>query len=312
MPCKKPYILKLKQPLDDWKVEILGYQPKFIAVPCGKCADCLGKKARDLFVRAYSEVRMRPASYFVTLTYSDEYLPLNNKSLKPTLSLKDFQGFLKRMRKNNDFNIMYVGCGEYGDKGKRPHYHFILMFYPFCSPEECYNMVERAWFRGCRIQVAPAEPATIHYVLKYLIKEQNFNEIHTSQGGSGGCGNEPPPGEPIKEFAKWSKYLGISLITPEFAHYIWQHGSFDVHYNGIKYGLPSYLRLKLFESGYLTHSQMLQLLKDNFNLMWDFDNDTLRKYKKKFGDRIGLDYYRMSADVKELININRKKNKSSL
>lgn len=308
MPCKKPYILKLKAPLEKWKQEVLGRNPLFIAVPCGKCADCLAKKSRDLFVRAYTEVMQRPASYFVTLTYSDEYLPFT-RNFRPTLSKTDFQQFLKRMRKTNKVDITYIGCGEYGDKGNRPHYHLIMMFKPFVTPEEVYNMVEKAWFRGCRIQIAPAEPATVHYVLKYLIKELPLNEIHTS----GGCrGAAMSPHAPLDEFAFWSKGLGVSLITPEFAEYIWQHGGFDVYYNGIKYGLPKYLRDKLFKSGYLTHSQMLKLLKDNFNLFWDFDNSELEQYKRVFGERIGYDYYRMSSDVKKRVNINRKKNKSKL
>lgn len=300
MPCKKPYILKLKSPLDTWKQELLGKNPLFIAVPCGKCADCLAKKARDLFVRAYAEVKERPASYFVTLTYNEEYLPYT-KNFMPTLLLDDFQRFLKRMRKNNKVDICYIGCGEYGDLGKRPHYHFILMFKPFISPEECYNMIEKAWFKGCRIHIAPAEPATIHYVLKYMIKDEIWNDV-----------KKDDKSYPTLPFAKWSKQLGLSMITPVFAKYIWQRGEFVVYVNGIKYGLPKYLRDKLFESGYLRYSQMMRLLKDNFNLMWDFDNNDLDKYKKQFGDKLGFDYYRMSADIYKEMVIKRKKLHSSL
>ena len=60
-------------------------------------------------------------SKFITLTYSPENLPKDE-----SLSLKEFQKFLKRYRKSTKNSVRFFGCGEYGGKLTRPHYHLIL------------------------------------------------------------------------------------------------------------------------------------------------------------------------------------------
>lgn len=45
------------------------------------------------------------------------------------LHREDITNFIKRLRKfldKDDIKIRYFGCGEYGDLGKRPHYHLII------------------------------------------------------------------------------------------------------------------------------------------------------------------------------------------
>ena len=62
---------------------------------------------------------------FITLTYNKQNLPEHN-----TLVKKDFQDFMKRLRKHKKSNtknpIRFFHCGEYGEKFGRPHYHAIL------------------------------------------------------------------------------------------------------------------------------------------------------------------------------------------
>lgn len=45
-------------------------------VPCGKCAECLGKRQSDLAARCALEARKRGSMCFVTLTYRDDTLPI--------------------------------------------------------------------------------------------------------------------------------------------------------------------------------------------------------------------------------------------
>lgn len=45
-------------------------------VPCGKCADCLSKRQSDLAARCAAEARKRGSMGFLTLTYSDNFLPI--------------------------------------------------------------------------------------------------------------------------------------------------------------------------------------------------------------------------------------------
>lgn len=47
-----------------------------VQVPCGKCVECMKAKQNDLAVRAYIEANKRGSMHFLTLTYSDDYLPL--------------------------------------------------------------------------------------------------------------------------------------------------------------------------------------------------------------------------------------------
>ena len=64
---------------------------------------------------------------FVTLTYSDEYLPENG-----TLVKEHPQKFLKRLRKHlYPERIRFYMCGEYGDQTQRPHYHLLIFGHRF-------------------------------------------------------------------------------------------------------------------------------------------------------------------------------------
>jgi len=96
-----------------------------LKVPCGQCIGCRLDKVRDWGTRIAHEAQMHDENIFVTLTYSDEYLPDNY-----SLNVRDHQLFMKRLRKKLDpLKLRYYSCGEYGDKNGRPHYHQILFGY---------------------------------------------------------------------------------------------------------------------------------------------------------------------------------------
>ncbi len=88
-------------------------------VPCGSCVGCRAEQGRQWAVRIMHEDRMHKNSAFVTLTYKE--LPKNGE-----LSAKDFQGFIKRLRKTQKRRISFFGCGEYGEQTGRCHYHALL------------------------------------------------------------------------------------------------------------------------------------------------------------------------------------------
>lgn len=90
-----------------------------LAIPCGKCIGCRLRQRLDWSIRASLEGQFHDEKCFVTLTYSDSYLP-------STLQPKQFQDWLKRLRKAVGVKIRFFGCGEYGDISGRPHYHAIL------------------------------------------------------------------------------------------------------------------------------------------------------------------------------------------
>ena len=91
-------------------------------IPCGQCIGCRLARSADAMVRCIHESKMWPVNTFVTLTYSEEFLPEDNG-----LCFRDLQLFWKRLRRYYDGRkIRYFACGEYGTLGHRPHYHAII------------------------------------------------------------------------------------------------------------------------------------------------------------------------------------------
>ena len=67
------------------------------------------------------EAKLHKENCFITLTYNNNNLPKYKSLVK-----KELQDFFKRLRKKYGEGIRYYACGEYGPKGKRPHYHAII------------------------------------------------------------------------------------------------------------------------------------------------------------------------------------------
>lgn len=80
-------------------------------------------------MRCHHEASLHLRNCFVTLTYSDQFLPS-----PPTVAVRPLQLFMKRLRKKYGNGIRFFACGEYGEGGKRewnPHFHLILFNHDF-------------------------------------------------------------------------------------------------------------------------------------------------------------------------------------
>lgn len=66
-------------------------------LPCGQCAGCLLERSRQWALRCVHESLMHEENLFLTLTYNDE--TLKSRDNPWTLVKKDFQDFMKRLRK---------------------------------------------------------------------------------------------------------------------------------------------------------------------------------------------------------------------
>ena len=97
-----------------------------IKLPCGQCVGCRLERSRQWAVRCMHEASLYKRNCFITLTYSNEYLPPNMSLVK-----SDFQKFMKRLRKRCGSSVRYYYCGEYGENFGRPHYHAILFGFDF-------------------------------------------------------------------------------------------------------------------------------------------------------------------------------------
>lgn len=148
-----------------------------ILVPCNQCIQCKIQRSKDWSVRIMHEASYHLESVFITLTYNDDYLPKDGSLVKDEIS-KFVKAFRKREK---DLKIKYYGCGEYGEKYQRPHYHIILFGVPesrFQVAGKIYNSKNRkwetaythkAWKKGI-IHVGYVEPDSARYVTDYVQK----------------------------------------------------------------------------------------------------------------------------------------------
>lgn len=104
-----------------------------VALACGQCRGCRADKASSWATRCTHEAQVSSSSCFITLTYSDEHLPANN-----SVSLREWQLFMKRLRKRFGSRIRYFACGEYGEQTFRAHYHALLFNFDF--PDKTFWM----------------------------------------------------------------------------------------------------------------------------------------------------------------------------
>lgn len=217
-----------------------------ITIPCGKCAACIANKRNDWATRLRIEASLSKSAYFITLTYSDDAIKLEhivNKYGKHlythgTLVKKDFQLFMKKLRKGLKNPIKYYTVGEYGTKTNRPHYHMLLFnieledwkLYKYLLSKWTYKDKNGKMQPMGTIDIGTVTPASIRYVTKYMIQKQNFQNPYI----------EPP-------FSLMSQGLGKGYLKKKAAqHHQDLNRNYVVFEDGQKSRLPRYLREKLY------------------------------------------------------------------
>lgn len=153
-----------------------------LAIPCGQCIGCRLTRSRDWAVRCVHEASLHEENCFITLTYNDDSLPLDN-----SLNKKHYQDFMKRLRFKFPNKIRFFHCGEYGEKLGRPHYHACLFGHDF--PDKIYwktingqplfrsAVLEQLWpFGFSSIGTVTFESAA--YVARYILKKINGEKAH--------------------------------------------------------------------------------------------------------------------------------------
>lgn len=148
-----------------------------IEIPCGQCIGCRMRRAADWSLRVMHEASLWPENCFVTLTYGRDKLPPDG-----SLEHRDFQLFMKRVRKHFGVPVRFYMCGEYGPLNMRPHYHACLFNVDFrsdrvpagksASGEIFYNSptLERLWCHG-RVSVQDLTRETAGYCARYIMKK---------------------------------------------------------------------------------------------------------------------------------------------
>lgn len=142
-----------------------------VEYPCGQCINCRINKRRKWVLRNFLELHDHLTASFVTLTYDPEHLPE-----RALIDKKHVQLFFKKVRR--EFGpVRYFGCGEYGSKNQRPHYHFIIYgIPPYLRGTASFKRLNDCWWdnktkspRGS-IDVGDVTMESIQYVAGYTLK----------------------------------------------------------------------------------------------------------------------------------------------
>ena len=141
---------------------------KFASQPygCGQCLPCRFNKRRLWTNRLLLELRSHGDAAFVTLTYSDDFLP-KNKSLDP----KQLKLWMKRLNKLAGGGLRYYNVGEYGEI-KRNALITTLLYLAFLRTP----LFARAWSDPKskkpfgHVYLGSVEENSIQYVAGYVTK----------------------------------------------------------------------------------------------------------------------------------------------
>ena len=275
MPCVSPLTIAVKSK------GFFGKQ--FFNVPCRQCMCCRLKKVQSLRMMSdlylYDRYMNGQGASFVTLTYSDNFLPVNDSGVI-TLRKSDFQKFNKRFRINllrNNLSIPYkfIACGEYGGKLSRPHYHIIMLG---ISKPVADTFVPLSWnhIENGISDIGSLARGGLNYVLKYCTKTSLGKDVKKLYDDNG---IERP-------FICHSK----SLETDYFEKHLQEieDNNFSLHHKGKLVTIPNYYRKK-----YDIHNQ--------------FDKSVALIQKKRSADSQGLpmsDYDKIHSYCleRELVN----------
>lgn len=175
-------------------------------LPCGKCVGCQIDKANSWAIRCWHETLQYKNNIFVTLTYNNDNLPIDESVNKRVIQL-----FLKKLRMSiyrdyldenkipytkklnkeelskvkkdlEKLKIKHFTKGEYGSKYGRPHYHMIifnympddLILYDYNRSYPLYKSekLEKIWGNGL-ITIGNATMDAALYCIKYMAKITN-------------------------------------------------------------------------------------------------------------------------------------------
>lgn len=158
------------------------YLDKFVKIPCGKCPACQLRKASDLSTRLYFESFMWSSWYFVTLTYNDSFYS-EDRDFK-----RDFQLFMKRLRKEIESPVRFFASFEKGEHTRRGHFHMILFFddiddnLVFLKKNHDNDyfsscLISKCWPYGFNVTCPSSDNlACFNYVSRYCCKKVGDND----------------------------------------------------------------------------------------------------------------------------------------
>lgn len=232
-----------------------------VAVPCGRCPECLKRRVSGWSFRLLQEDRVSNSSLFITLTYDTKKVPITKNGFMG-LNKRDLQLFFKRLRKAHplETRIKYYAVGEYGGKSFRPHYHVILF-------NADVKLIQAAWQNGS-VHYGKVSGASVGYTLKYVCKPKRI-PMHVND-------------DRLREFSLMSKGLGAAYLTTAMIN--WHKNDLDNRMycnlkDGKKVAMPRYYKDKIYtdmERKRVAFMQQIQIAKSEIAAI-ELDPDYWRK-----------------------------------
>lgn len=132
--------------------------------------------AEEWALRCYHESQMHEANSFITLTYSDKYLPDDY-----SVDVRTWQLFMKRLRELVPTKLRFFACGEYGDETLRPHYHALIFGWDFHDDRKLFKVergsnlyesptLSKAWTFGSAL-LGGVTYKSAAYCARYVVKK---------------------------------------------------------------------------------------------------------------------------------------------
>lgn len=221
-------------------------QGDFLELPCGRCIGCKLDRSRDWSVRIMHESMLWDCNRFVTLSYAPEELE------SPSLVYRDFQLFMKRLRKRLDTRVRFFCAGEYGERYQRPHFHACLFNCQF--PDESRagdgvrhsEVAEALWGKGF-VHIGDVTPSSAAYVAGYTL-----GKVHGFGSASGYELVDDSTGEVVDRrppFVTMSRRPGIGSEWYErYGADLWPH-DFAVTHDGKRTRVPRFYLQRLEDVG---------------------------------------------------------------
>lgn len=232
--CLKPLHIKIED------------SDRYRIVPCGKCNACLVRARMEWALRLSYEDRKALTSVFITLTYDNEHLPIEEYVEPDTgacfyngvVCKRDVQLWLKRFRKSLDkeFNckLRYYLISEYGPLTLRPHYHGIFFLDSVVSLDDLHRLAAASWSLCApeRVTVDYCCDERIKYVTEYCLTKAgipeylvpNFRLVSRNPGLGASY---------VDLMQKWHDADKSRFYAPDFT--------------GHRINLPRYLREKVYD-----------------------------------------------------------------
>jgi hypothetical protein len=211
-----------------------------IKLPCGQCIGCRLERSRQWAIRCMHEAQLHEDNCFITLTFSPEALALRDNPM--SVDVRDFQLFMKRLRKKYGQGIRFYHCGEYGEKNGRPHYHACIFGFDF-EDKQLWKVANghRLYISDSLQELWPFGFSTIGdvtfesaaYVARYIMKKINGDlaEEHYVDAETGEILNP--------EYTTMSRRPGIGRgWYDKYANDVYPHDYVIV--NGVKCRPPKY------------------------------------------------------------------------